>query len=103
VERLTGEIVNSLLSVRVLLQARSGPICGRDLADMLARAGSRAAPSVLYALLHALRETGDLEPDGLRSGRRYYRITRRGRTTLTRAQRDMQHIASALAPDLAAD
>lgn len=99
-DRLTAEIADSLVSVRVLLRARSGPVCGKDIADDLKRDGRRIAPSVLYGVLHALRDAGDLEADGLRAGRRYYRITPRGSRTLVRAQHDMLHIASALDPDL---
>jgi len=102
VDRLTTEIADSLVSVRVLMRARSGPVCGKDIADDLKRDGRRIAPSVLYGVLHALRAAGDLDADGLRAGRRYYRITTRGRRTLSKARRDMLHIASALDPELGA-
>ena len=96
-DKLAGQIANSLVSVRVLRRARLGPFCGAEVADELARAGCRVSPSVLYALLHALHRDGDIAPAGARSSRQYYRITARGTRTLAKAQRDMRHITSALA------
>lgn len=82
------QMVAGLVSVRILHAASRQPVSGVELSGNLAAVGHRISPGTLYPLLHQIEKAGWLKSDGKTvrgKRRRYYRITRKGRTQLETA------------------
>ena len=82
-------MLNGLVRLRVLRAASAtNAVCGVDLSADLAALGHSVSPGTLYPVLHDLEAAGWLKStaktvNGRR--RRYYAITRKGRTQLDEA------------------
>lgn len=82
--------------VHVLHHAEEGRVFGAGMMKELARHGYRLGPGTLYPLLHRLRDDGLLALeteviDGRQ--RKYYTITRKGRTVLDRVRPKLAELA----------
>jgi DNA-binding PadR family transcriptional regulator len=89
----------------LLLSLSDGPLHGYAIMQSVEDATSGAVklgPGTLYGAIRRLRDEGLIEETrermGAQEGRRYYRLTARGRTTLSReAQRLAELVAAARA------
>jgi DNA-binding PadR family transcriptional regulator len=81
-------MIKGLVRLRILSAATRGPVSGVELSQDLATAGHRVSPGTLYPLLHDLEKAGWLKSKGKTvkgKRRRYYRVTKKGRTQLEQA------------------
>ena len=94
------EIVLGLVRVRILHAASSGPVSGVELTHDLAQVGHKISPGTLYPLLHEMEKAGWVKSSGKTvkgKRRRYYRLTKKGRTQLHRALMEIQDFLSGIA------
>lgn len=90
------------IRIHILHHAAEGPVYGQALIEELGRHGYRLSPGTLYPLLRSLEQAGYLARRNRTVGgriRKYYTITRRGRTALRHAKQQIAElVAEVLAP-----
>ncbi len=85
---LSRDMIQGLVRLRILRAASRGPVSGVEFSQDLATAGHRVSPGTLYPLLHAMEKAGWVKSKGKTvkgKRRRYYRVTRKGRSQLEQA------------------
>jgi PadR family transcriptional regulator, regulatory protein PadR len=87
--------------LHILHHAAEGQIYGVGMMEELGRHGYRLGPGTLYPLLHRLEQDGLLRSDSeVVSGkmRKYYSITRRGRTVLDQILPKLEELVREVLP-----
>ena len=87
------DMVAGLVGVRIMHAATRGPVSGVELSSELAVVGHRISPGTLYPLLHQMEKSGWLKSNGKTvkgKRRKYYRLTKKGRTQLQEALANLQ-------------
>jgi PadR family transcriptional regulator PadR len=85
---LRRDMIQGLVRLRILHAACDRPLSGVELSQDLARAGHQVGPGTLYPLLHQMEKAGWVKSNGKTvkgKRRRYYRVTKKGRTQLEQA------------------
>jgi DNA-binding PadR family transcriptional regulator len=85
------------IRIHILHHAAEGPVYGQALMEELGRHGYRLSPGTLYPLLRDLEQSGYLARHNRTVGgrvRKYYTITRRGRTALRHAKQQIAELVT---------
>jgi DNA-binding PadR family transcriptional regulator len=93
------EMVQGLVRVRILHAATYGPVSGVELSHDLAAVGHKISPGTLYPLLHQMEKAGWVKSSGKTvkgKRRRYYRLTKKGRTHFQQALAEVQQFLSGI-------
>jgi DNA-binding PadR family transcriptional regulator len=80
------------IKIHILHHAAQAPLYGLSLIEELGRHGYRVSPGTVYPILHGLTGSGYLvQENRVVEGkvRKYYAITRRGRTALAQSRRQI--------------
>lgn len=100
-EDITREVLLGFVRVHILHHAAQHPVYGLWLIEELAEHGYKMSAGTLYPILHALAERGLLHGrERLANGkiRKYYSITRPGRTALARMRRKLGELVAEVLP-----
>ena len=97
---LKRDMIHGLVRLRILHAACDQPLSGVELSQDLATAGHQISPGTLYPLLHQMEKAGWLKSNGKTvkgKRRRYYRVTKKGRTQLEQALEALDQFLNGLA------
>lgn len=83
-------LFQGFIGLHILHHAETEPFYGAWMIDELSSHGYKLSPGTLYPILHSLEEEGLIEHHDEKVGgkiRKYYRITRAGKTQLDEARK----------------
>lgn len=98
-DNITRNFFLGFIRLHILHHASIEPIFGLDMIRELERHGYSLSPGTLYPILHGLEGDGFLEAQKQVVGgkvRKYYQITKPGRSVLAKAMRQMQELIEEL-------
>jgi PadR family transcriptional regulator, regulatory protein PadR len=98
-DKITRNFFLGFIRLHLLHHASIEPIFGLDMIRELGRHGYSLSPGTLYPILHGLEQDGFLESQKqVVAGkvRKYYQITKSGRTVLAQAVSQMQELIDEL-------
>ena len=98
-DNITRNFFLGFIRLHILHHASIEPIFGLDMIRELERHGYRLSPGTLYPILHNLEQDDFLESKKqVVAGkvRKYYQITKSGRSVLAKAMRQMQELIEEL-------
>jgi PadR family transcriptional regulator, regulatory protein PadR len=96
---LSRDMIQGLVRLRILRAASLGPVSGVEFSQDLATAGHHVSPGTLYPLLHAMEKAGWVKSNGKTvkgKRRRYYRVTRKGRSQLEQSLRALDQFLTGI-------
>jgi DNA-binding PadR family transcriptional regulator len=99
---VTRHFFNGFIRLHILYHAAKEPVYGAEITEELVRHGYRLSQGTLYPTLHQLEELGYLRSslrvvEGRR--RRYYQVTRPGRTVLKQARKQLLELVAEVVED----